>query len=78
MNERKKKDIIDFVLSKGKLPADPYGQLLSPDELLVWFGLNEYLTAAEQYVIRQELAAMVEIQEAIDKIKSSEALRGGD
>jgi hypothetical protein len=78
MNERKKKDIMDLVRSKGELPSDPYGQLLSPDELLVWFGLNECLTPAEQYIIRQELAAMVEIQEAIDKIKTSQALRGGD
>ncbi|MBL7215597.1 MAG: hypothetical protein ISS71_07955 [Phycisphaerae bacterium] len=78
MNERKKKDIIDFVCAKGKLPTDPYGEILSPDELLVWFGLNECLTPAEQYIIRGELVAMVEIEDAINKIKTSKALRGGD
>ena len=78
MNERKKKDIIDFVRAKGKLPTDPDGDILSPGELLVWFGLNECLTLAEQYVIREELVAMVEIEDAINKIKTSEALRGGD
>ncbi|MFC1676159.1 hypothetical protein ACFL3G_03940 [Planctomycetota bacterium] len=78
MNERKKKDIIDLVRAKGKLPTDPYGEILSPDELLVWFGLNECLTPAELYIIRGELVAMVEIEDAINKINTSEALRGGD
>jgi hypothetical protein len=78
MNERKKKDIMDLVCAKGELPTDPYGEVLSPDELLVWFGLNECLTPAEQYIIRQELVAMVEIEDAINKIKTAEALNGGE
>ena len=78
MNTYKKRDIIDSIRQKGKLPTDPSGEILSPDELVIWFGLNECLTKAEQHIIKEELAAMVETEVAIDKIKSYEALRGDD
>ena len=78
MNIYKKRNIIDSIREQGRLPTDQFGQVLSPDVILVWFGLNECLTLAEQYIIKEELAAMVDAELAMDKLKHYEARRGGD
>ena len=78
MNIYKKRNIVDSIREQGSLPTDQFGQVLSPDDLLVWFGLNECLTRAEQYIIKEELAAMVDTELAMDKLKHYKALQGGD
>ncbi|MCD4651297.1 MAG: hypothetical protein K8S56_05865 [Candidatus Cloacimonetes bacterium] len=78
MNIYKKRNIVDSIREQGSLPTDQFGQVLSPDDLLVWFGLNECLTQAEQYIIKEELAAMVDTELAMDKLKHYKALQGGD
>ena len=75
MNIYKKKDILDYVRSHGKLPTDPYGQRLSTDELMNWFGLNENLTIYERLVIKNELSAMVEAELSVEQLQQSEQLR---
>ena len=78
MNIYKKRNIIDSIQEQGSLPTDQFGQILSPDDLLIWFGLNECLTRAEQYAIKEELAAMVDTELAMDKLKHYKAIQGGD
>ena len=69
MNIHKRRGIIDFVRKQGKLPTDQFGQILSVKDLVSWFELDKYLSASEQEVIKGELAALVEVEEAMEKLK---------
>ena len=75
MNVYKVRSIIELVRSQGKLPTDAYGQVLSVDDLMGWFGLTERLTAGEQLYMRKELAAMVEAELAVERLKQAEQVR---
>jgi hypothetical protein len=74
MNVYKARKIIEWIRAQGKLPTDAYGQILSVDDLMGWFRLNGCLTGGEQLYIRNELAAMIEAELALEKIKLSELL----
>jgi hypothetical protein len=69
MNIHKRRGIIDFVRKQGKLPTDQFGQILPVKDLVSWFELDKYLSASEQEVIKGELAALVEVEEAMEKLK---------
>jgi len=71
MNVYKVRKIIEWIRTQGKLPKDAYGQVLSVDDLMGWFGLNGRLTGGEQLYIRKELAAMIEAELALEEIKLS-------
>jgi hypothetical protein len=74
MNVYKVRSIIEWIRAQGKLPTDAYGQVLSVDELMGWFGLTEHLTIGEQLAMREEVAAMVEAELSLEELKSSELL----
>ena len=74
MNEYKIRSIIGWIRAQGKLPRDAYGQMLSVDDLMSWFRLDECLTPGEQLYMRKELAVMVEAELSLDELKSSELL----
>ena len=78
MHLYKMRNIIDFIRKQGKLPTDPYGEILSPEDLLVWFELDGSLSRYEQITIKRELAAMTEAELAIEKLQQAQALRGDD
>jgi len=46
---------MDWIRNQGKLPTDEFGQILSVDDLMGWFGLSECLTIDEQPYIEREL-----------------------
>ena len=69
MNIHKRRGIIDFVRKQGKLPTDQFGQILPVKDLMSWFELDKYLSASEQEIIKGELAALVEVEEAMEKLK---------
>ena len=69
MNIHKRRGVIDFVRKQGKLPTDQFGQILPVKDLVSWFELDKYLSASEQEVIKGELAALVEVEEAMEKLK---------
>ena len=75
MNRHKLRDIVDFVRRQGSLPTDQFGQILGPDDLLMWFGLDACLSRYEQARVKMELAALAEAQTAVDRIKMAEQLR---
>jgi len=72
MNINKLRKIIDWMRSQGKFPTDEFGQILSVDDLMGWFGLTECLTRAEQLCIRKELAALIEAELFVEKLKQLE------
>ncbi|MFA6175613.1 MAG: hypothetical protein WC765_03425 [Phycisphaerae bacterium] len=69
MNIYKKQDIVSFIRKQGKLPTDQFGQILPVNDLLLWFELDKCLTRLEQEMIKKELAAMAEAQEALEKLR---------
>ena len=75
MNIHKKRDIIDFIRKQGELPTDQFGQILPVDDLMLWFELDKCLNKAEQRIIKAELEALVEAQEAVEKIRLMENAR---
>ena len=77
MNRHKIWNIVDFIRRQGKLPTDQFGQILPVDDLLAWFGLDEYLSLHEQSCVKQELAALAEAQLAVEEIRMAEQLRSG-
>lgn len=77
MNRYKVRDIVDLIRSKGKLPTDQFGQILPVDDLLAWFGLDERLAPDEHQYIRQQLAAMAESQDELERLRLAEELRSG-
>ncbi len=71
MNIYKIRRIVEWIRANGRLPTDAYGEVLSPDDLIGWFGLNEVLTADEQEYMRKELAAMVEAELSLEGLRLS-------
>ena len=72
MNIHKKRDIVDHIRKQGKLPTDQFGQILPVKDLMSWFELDKYLSASEQEIIMGELAALVEVEEAMEKLRLME------
>ena len=72
MNIHKKRDIVDHIRKQGKLPTDQFGQILSVKDLVSWFELDKCLTVSEQEVIKKEMAALVDAEEAMEKLKLME------
>ena len=75
MNTYRVRYILELIRRQGKLPTDPYGQILSAHEMLAWFGLDECLTTGEQLYVEKELAAMVEAELCMEGLKQAEQLR---
>ena len=69
MNLYKLRKIIDWICSQGKLPTDEFGQILSVDDLMGWFGLTECLTRGEQLAVRKEFVKLVEAELAGEKLR---------
>ena len=63
MNTYKLRLILDMIRKRGDLPRDRWGEILSPEDLLVWFELDDRLTADEQEDVKKELELMAEAQE---------------
>ena len=75
MNRYKMRDIIEYIRRQGKLPTDPYGQILPVEDLLAWFGLDKCLSRYEQSCVKKELAALAEAELAVEKSRMDEQLR---
>ena len=77
MNIHKLRRVVDWIRGQGKLPTDEFGQILGVDDLMDWFGLSECLTRHEQLCIKKELAAMVEGELSVERLRQLEQLRLG-
>ena len=73
-NVYKLRRIVDWIRNQGRLPTDEFGQILSVDDLMGWFGLNECLTVDEQLYIERELKGIIEAESTVlrlEQIRSS-------
>jgi hypothetical protein len=73
-NVYKLRKIMDWIRNQGRLPTDEFGQVLSVDDLMGWFGLNECLTVDEQLHIERELKGIIEAESTVlqlEQIRSS-------
>ena len=71
-NVHKLRKIMDWIRNQGRLPTDEFGQILSVDDLMGWFGLNECLTVDEQLYIERELKGIIEAELAVERMKQLE------
>jgi len=71
MNRQKLNAIMAYVRGRGRLPTDQFGSVLSPDDLLVWFGLRDLLTLEEQYYVKAELLGMAEAEAMMERLRRS-------
>jgi hypothetical protein len=69
MNVHKLRAVLEYIRRQGGIPVDGTGRRLSEGEVLVWYGIDGLLTADEQERVKQELAALVEIDEFIEQLK---------
>lgn len=74
MNIHKLQDIISMIRSLDKLPTDPYGQRLSVEELMGWFGLTESLTRLEQIEVKRDLSLLIEAELFAERLKQAEQM----
>ena len=73
-NVYKLRKVMDWIRNQGRLPTDEFGQVLSVDDLMGWFGLNECLTVDEQLHIERELKGIIEAESTVlqlEQIRSS-------
>ena len=61
--------VLDFIRSKGRLPTDERGVILSQDNILMWSGLDKLLTVEEQLCVKGQLLAMIEAQAFIEQLR---------
>ena len=61
--------IMDWIRNQGRLPTDEFGQILSVDDLMGWFGLNECLTVDEQLYIEGELKGIIEAESTVLRLE---------
>ena len=72
INLHKIRGVLDFIRRQGKLPTDPFGQILSTDNILGWFNLRECLTMDEQAYMEKELTGLIEAESVLERLKMSE------
>ena len=69
--------VLEFIRRQGRLPTDEYGQVLSADDMVAWFGLKDCLTLDELSYIERELVGIIEAERAVDRLRQSEKTRPG-
>ena len=69
MNIHKLRKVLEHIKTQGKLPTDTVGEILSVDELILWFGLDECLCVEELRVMKHELAQLVEVEKCMDMLR---------
>ena len=69
MNRYKTMAITEFIRSQGGVPTDQMGEILSPGDVLVWFGLDKLLTVAEQAEVKREVVAMADAQALVEQLR---------
>ena len=65
----KQTEIIEFIRSQGRLPVDGTDRVLSPEEVLAWFGFDKLLTQREQKEMKKEICEMAEAQALSERLR---------
>jgi len=69
MNPHKLRAIVELVRKPGPLPRDQFGEILSVEDLLVWFGLAGTLSPEERMCVGRELAMMREAEAFVERLQ---------
>ncbi|MCY2928878.1 MAG: hypothetical protein NTV86_05180, partial [Planctomycetota bacterium] len=69
MNIYKLRMVLDYIRRQGGIPIDGTGRRLTADETLTWYGMDEILTVPERQRVKQELAALAEVDRCIDLLR---------
>ena len=69
MNWYKIHKVVNYIKKKG-LPTDPYGQLLSADEMVDWYDLRGQLNDKEIKQIKKELSALIDAELLMIKLQT--------
>ncbi|MBN2590801.1 MAG: hypothetical protein JXA96_13135 [Sedimentisphaerales bacterium] len=69
MNKHKLRQITNYIQGFGRLPTDQWGQVLSIDQLMTYFGLDDCLDSYEQAFMKMEFAAMIEADQFMDRFR---------
>ena len=69
MNIHKIRSIVNYIKKQGKLPTDPYGQSLSVENMIAWFGLDGHLSLNELRLIKEELSALIEAEQLLMQLQ---------
>lgn len=69
MNWHKIRNVVNYIKKKG-MPTDPYGQLLSADEMVDWYDLRGRLNDSEIRQIKKELTSMIEAEVLMIKLQT--------
>lgn len=62
INIYKIRQVLRNIQLQGKLPEDDFGNVLSVDDLICWYSLEDRLTADEVKIVRHELELISEMQ----------------
>ena len=69
MNPHKLRTVVEYIRRQGGIPTDGTGRKLNEDEVLVWYGLDDLLTADERERVKQELAFLAEAERLIEQVR---------
>ena len=69
MNPYKKQEILQHIRRRGRLPTDRFGNVLSPDDLLILFDLDSILSAEEQNEVKRELEGLIDAEGFMDELR---------
>lgn len=69
MNIHKLRMVMDYIRRQGGIPIDGTGRRLTDDETLTWYGMDAILTADERQRVKQELAALAEVDRCIEMLR---------
>ena len=71
-----RRTVLGWIHGRGeKLSADASGEVVSPDDLRAWFGLNEWLTPGELLCVQGQSVAMVEAELRLEAVRFSVPVR---
>lgn len=68
MNKYKIQNILEYIRQKGRLPTDQFDQILSAEDILGWYGLEDLLDAEERLQIKREIESLIDAQILVEQI----------
>ena len=68
MNKYKIQKIVEYIRQKGRLPTDQFDQILSAEDILGWYGLEDLLGTEERLQVKREIESLIDAQIFMDQI----------
>ena len=68
MNKYKIQKIVEYIRQKGRLPTDQFDHILSAEDILGWYGLEDLLGTEERLQVKREIESLIDAQIFMDQI----------